>query len=79
MKKQNKNKNEKSQTTFQIVLYQIFEHDARLTKVISVVFTIFFVALMLCLTWLIISITIVATCTSHFNVMTLINILCKFI
>lgn len=77
MKKQNKN--EKSQTTFQIVLYQIFEHDARLTKVISVVFTIFFVALMLCLTWLIISITVVATCTSHFNIMTLINILCKFI
>lgn len=77
MKKQNKN--EKSQTTFQIVLYQIFEHDARLTKVISVVFTIFFVALMLCLTWLIISITIVATCTIHFNIMTLINILYELI
>ena len=72
-------KNEKSQTTFQIVLYQIFEHDARLTKVISVVFTIFFVALMLCLTWLIISITIVATCINHLNFMTLINILCKLI
>lgn len=71
------NKNEKFNTTFQMILYQIFEHDARLTKIISVVFTIFFVALMLCLTWLIISITIVATCTSHFNIMTLINILCK--
>lgn len=79
MKKQNKNKNEKSQTTFQIVLYQIFEHDARLTKVISVVFTIFFVSLMLCLTWLIISITIVATCTIHFNIMILINILYELI
>lgn len=73
------NKNEKSQTTFQTILYQIFKHNARLTKIISVVFTMFFVALILCLTWLIISITITATCTNHLNVMIIIYTLYKLI
>lgn len=68
-----KNNEKKGNTTFQKILYQIFEHDARLTKIISVVFIIFFATLILCLTWLVISITITATCTSHFNIMTLLT------
>lgn len=52
-------KNEKSQTTFQIILYQIFKHDARLTEISSVVFIVFFVALILCLIWLLVQIILI--------------------
>lgn len=71
MKKNNENKDN---TTFQKILYQFFENNAILTKIILVAFTIFFTILMLCASLVLIRFTFLV-CTHNFNVSAIIELI----